>query len=1742
METTFLRHGTHTSFGRLVAGILSAALAAGGVPPVYAGSADAPLPVAATGATVIASVGQTPAGPPPTAGATRPMPSRPVRVKVNRTVPEVRPVPLVPELSEDPSDREIFFARIFEEPLVPVGGATGPEENRALASAIRAYVSSGNPEDLTPFEAYLEAHESTPWRAALLLDLGLAYRRLGRVSRAMRAWDDAWQLAKDQAGLQARMVADRAVGELALLRARFAQVPETEKLLSEAEGRTMVGLAKEEISLAQENLFVRKVDPDQVRPSGPYALASILKHTQPEYRGDRRIEGFRAPQYGTSLSQVAGLASEVGLPMQIAYRADKGAPIPARSVAHLKLGHFVPIVAASGGRYLVDDPLFGGERWLRESVLDDETSEYFLLPEGPLPAGWRQATAADGDNVFGRCDIPPHPHQTRRCDCSLGGSGGPCCTGPGGGGPGGGGPAGGGPGGGGPSGGGPSGGGPSDLGPATPMGMPRYSFHALRASLHITDTPLGYTPPRGPSVNFTVTYNQREATQPQTFTYSNLGQRWTFGYLAFIEDTPSDPMMKLTLHVPGGGAESFDTTDGQTFGPNFLSYSVITRTSSSPIRYEVQYTNGWVDVYAQPESGVSATRRVFLTESSDPTGTKLTFTYDENLRLVAITDAIGQVTTVSYERPDDPLKITRVTDPFDRSATFEYDLDGALVRITDVMGMSSEFRYSGDFVAAMTTPYGTTQFHTEDNNGEAGHSRMIEAVDPLGGREHLVYAAGVTGGPGSSEPAGLVPTGFADENSYLDQPATYFWDKRAMELYPGDFGKAYAIHWLRDLEGFGYAVKHSEKRALENRVWYGYQGKTYAPRIGSMSQPSKVARVLDDGTSQIYWNDYNERGLPVRSSDPLGRTTYYTYAPNNIDLLEVRHLNGLTTDLLASYTYNDKHQVLTATDASGQTTTYAYTANNQLHTVVAPPHGGLSEAQRTTTYAYDNDGYLASVTGPVAGTTTTYEYDGYGRLWRVTDPESYAVITEYDALDRPTLVTYPDSTYEETVYDKLDATKHRDRLGRWTETLYDALGRPVATRDPAGRTTQKNEWVNCPTGCGGGGAKLSKLVDANGNTTTWQYDVQGRVTTETRANGAEYSYTYENTTSRLKQVQDPNGNVKTYSYNRDNTLAGITYQPGSGVAATPNVSFTYDPGYNRVVSMTDGTGTTQYAYQAVAVPPTLGAGKLKSVNGPLDNDTIEYGHDELGRVTLRQIGSSANTQSQEFDALGRLTEITNPLGEFAYTYDGVTGRPASVTYPNGQQTTYAYLNNLGDHRLQEIHNKKPGGATLSKFNYTYDAVGNIMTWRQQTESNPAQVYEFGYDPVDQLASAILKSTDPTPVLLKRYYYGYDPAGNRTAEQIDDSVRSWTYNNMNQLVTEQAGGALLFKGTVNEPATVTVGGKPATVTADGRFTGAAVVPSGSGEVVVAATDYASPTRNTRTNTYGVTQSGATKSFTFDSNGNLTSDGSKTYAWDAENRLVSVSQGGTTLATFTYNWRSIRTSKRAGGVETTYALEGDSVVEERLSTGGTTRHLHGPGVDNVLATIDAAGAPSYYARDHLGSIRQRTDTSGQPMLTRDYDPWGSLLTGGSASGWAFTGREWDPEIASYYYRARYYSPAVGAFVSEDPFSTEEHGTLYRYGLNAPTLLTDPSGRCPCDSPNPPKACKDCETKRSNCWLLANFKSALVTAICVGACALIAGKSPAAAIVCVLICATIGGYVKDEEKAKCDADYRRCIGTIH
>jgi YD repeat-containing protein len=303
-------------------------------------------------------------------------------------------------------------------------------------------------------------------------------------------------------------------------------------------------------------------------------------------------------------------------------------------------------------------------------------------------------------------------------------------------------------------------------------------------------------------------------------------------------------------------------------------------------------------------------------------------------------------------------------------------------------------------------------------------------------------------------------------------------------------------------------------------------------------------------------------GQLTSQTDPLGRQQTLTYATNGIDLTSVHQTTGTLHDqLLTLANYTSQHRPQTITDAAGQTWTATYNSYGQLLTVTDPK-------SETTTFAYDANGYLQSVTAAIVGATTTFTYDSFGRQRTVTGSDGYVITTDYDALDRPTRTTYPDGTSNRIIYDKLNIDQRIDRAGRITRFFHDPLQRLTARLDPLGRTTAL-QWCTCGT--------LDKLIDGKGQSTTWQRDAQNRIVQEVRADGTTATtYSYENSTSRLKTVTDPKGQTRTYSYNADGSVSQVAYSNAQN--ATPSVSLTYDSNYKRVSSMTDGTGLTTYSY------------------------------------------------------------------------------------------------------------------------------------------------------------------------------------------------------------------------------------------------------------------------------------------------------------------------------------------------------------------------------------------------------------------------------------------------------------------------------------------------------------------------------------------------------------------------------------
>jgi len=159
-------------------------------------------------------------------------------------------------------------------------------------------------------------------------------------------------------------------------------------------------------------------------------------------------------------------------------------------------------------------------------------------------------------------------------------------------------------------------------------------------------------------------------------------------------------------------------------------------------------------------------------------------------------------------------------------------------------------------------------------------------------------------------------------------------------------------------------------------------------------------------------------------------------------------------------------------------------------------------------------------------------------------------------------------------------------------------------------------------------------------------------------------------------VTDALSQVKTYAYAKDDRLTGITYT--GAVNPTPNVSFTYDPYFPRLTTMTDGTGTRQYTYVPIG---SLGALQLQQESGPLASSAITSAYDELGRLASRTV-QGAGAETFQYDALGRLSVHASDLGTFNLGYLGQTDQITSRQLASSTlATTWSYLTNTGDRRL-----------------------------------------------------------------------------------------------------------------------------------------------------------------------------------------------------------------------------------------------------------------------------------------------------------------------------------------------------------------------------------------------------------------------------------------------------------------------------
>ena len=580
-------------------------------------------------------------------------------------------------------------------------------------------------------------------------------------------------------------------------------------------------------------------------------------------------------------------------------------------------------------------------------------------------------------------------------------------------------------------------------------------------------------------------------------------------------------------------------------------------------------------------------------------------------------------------------------------------------------------------------------------------------------------------------------------------------------------------------------------------------------------------------------------------------------------------------------------------------------------------------------------------------------------------------------------------------------------------------------------------------------------TDVSGYTVTFDYDALDRVTRITHPDGTFEQTTYNrlqpsvlqdrigrqilleySPLGQLTQRTDPLGRVTLFQWCSCGDIKSLTDPMGRTTTWRKDVQ-------NRIVSKQYGDGS-QIIYNYENTTRRL----RQVVDEKLQSTEFNYNFDDtISSIAYANATVATPPVSMTYDPnYARPTSMTDGTGTTLYTYNPITippglgaGKLAGVNGPLPNETiTYDY-----DELGRPVSTAINGVATF----FTFNAAGQIVA-----ETNTLGLFSCAYDGSSE---RILSETFPNGQTTGRTYgtllqdfalqrlthlagampvsefiYGWDiPADRITSwsQQIgaqSPSFYAFAYDAVNQLLSGLVTNAGLHMNTFAY--SYDLAGNRLTEQAGGL-------------------------------TNSVTCN-ALNQLNASSNGS-----SRTNEWDAENRLVAVNSGNQRTE-FAYDGlgRFVSIRQLTNGSQASlrqFVWCGDKICEERNASGAVTKRYFKHGLSIVSGPT---AGNYYYTRDHLGSIRELTDSNGTVRAEYDYDPFGrrTRLSGDMDADFGFAGMFWSPEAGLALTRYRAYDSNIGRWLSRDPLrdaEVREGANLYAYVRNNPVNLQDHLGLC-------------------------------------------------------------------------------------
>ncbi|HEX4133776.1 MAG TPA: LamG-like jellyroll fold domain-containing protein, partial [Bryobacteraceae bacterium] len=703
---------------------------------------------------------------------------------------------------------------------------------------------------------------------------------------------------------------------------------------------------------------------------------------------------------------------------------------------------------------------------------------------------------------------------------------------------------------------------------------------------------------------------------------------------------------------------------------------------------------------------------------TDPRGNALpATTYDSSGRLKSITDALGQTTGYAYDLTSNTTTITNPADANGQTGTVKliHDSYGMVLTSTDPLGNTTTNTYDANHdPTSVTDPLGHTTTYAYDSSGN--RTSVTHPMTPGSVNTTSTTVYNQFGEPTqTTDELGNVTAFTYDAN---------FWPKLASDGIGPVVSFTFNANGTQAAKAAGYDLTQnsgaattytydshgnlaSQTDALGRQTQYAYDT---LGRLSSTTPPAPSAP-----TTYVYDTLGNTKTITA----PLGRVTSYTYDSNsnkigetdangNAKSYQYDALNRLTQvtyptnpATTTSYTYDFRNNVIDTVDQLGRTThnvydlagrlistTSAYGTANPITTTSSWYADGRKATDtdargNTTTYTYDAAGRLTGVLDAQLN-TTSYGYDDAGDQISVTDPNVHKTQSLFDARRRLTKTTYDNGTTTVYAYDGAgNLTSVTDQASNTVNYTYDLANQLNSVVQPASPNAQHtSSYGYDPNG------NLTGITDANSHTTADGFDFLNQLVSETLPAGPPTQTRTYDAAGNLTSLTDYNGKKTTYAYDSLNRLITTTPDTTTGDAT---VSFTYTA-TGRRATMSDASGTTTYGYDNLD----------RLITKATPEGTLTYTYDAAGNLAS-MASSNANGASVAYtwDQLNRLSSVVDnrlPAGQNTtyYSYDPASN-VATVTYPNGVQSTFTY---------DDLNRVTGLNATRSTYAYTLGPTGN----------------------------------------------------------------------------------------------------------------------------------------------------------------------------------------------------------------------------------------------------------------------------------------------------------------------------------------------------------------------------------------------------------------------------------------------------